>query len=77
MSEEESLQQMCSANSHIWGWNLGTYSKIGEEKSAAQHNMERNMLGITYKDRETNRWVRDQTKTLKTSYKQLKQGNGN
>ena len=32
--------------------------------SAAQHNMERNMLNITNKDRNTNMWVRDQTKVM-------------
>ncbi len=30
--------------------------------AAAQHNMERNTLGITYKDRKTNNWIREQTK---------------
>ena len=30
---------------------------------AALLNMERNMLGITFKDRMTNKWVREQTKT--------------
>jgi len=27
-------------------------------------NMERNLLNITYKDRKTNKWVRDQTKVM-------------
>jgi len=30
--------------------------------SAALHNMERNILNVTYKDRETNKWMRDRTK---------------
>ena len=30
--------------------------------AAAQHNMERSILNITYKDRKTNKWIRDQTK---------------
>ena len=38
---------------------------ICDEKklAAAQHNMERSMLNITYKDRKTNKWVREQTNT--------------
>ena len=32
--------------------------------SGAQHNIERSMLNITYKDRKTNKWVRDQTKVM-------------
>jgi len=32
--------------------------------SLAQHNMERNMLNITYKYRKTNTWVRDQNKLM-------------
>ena len=45
-------------------WAMTT--KLEKKIAAAQHNMERNMLGITYKDRKTNKWVREQTKT-KTS----------
>ncbi|XP_072015009.1 uncharacterized protein [Amphiura filiformis] len=29
--------------------------------AAAQHNMERSILNITYKDRNTNKWIREQT----------------
>jgi hypothetical protein len=29
--------------------------------AAAQHNMERSILNITYKDRKTNKWIREQT----------------
>ena len=43
-------------------WTLTT--KMEKKLSAAQHNMERNMLNITYKDRKTNKWVRDQTKVM-------------
>ena len=32
--------------------------------SAAQHNMEQNMINITYKDQKTNKRVRDQTKVI-------------
>ena len=43
-------------------WTLTTH--IEQKQSAAQHNMERNILNITYKDRKTNKWVRDQTKVM-------------
>ena len=32
--------------------------------SATQHNMERKILNVTYKDWKTNKWVRDQTKVM-------------
>jgi hypothetical protein len=41
-------------------WTLS--SKMESKLAAAQHNMERSILNITYKDRKTNKWVRDQTK---------------
>ena len=37
-------------------------NKMDKKIAAAQYNMERNMLGITYKDRKTNKWIREQTK---------------
>jgi len=43
-------------------WTLTT--QMENTFSAAQHNMERNVLDITYKHRETNKWVRDQTKVM-------------
>ena len=42
-------------------WTLS--SKMEKKLAAAQHNMERSMLNITYKDRKTNKWVREQTNT--------------
>ena len=41
-------------------WTLT--SKMERKLAAAQHNMERSILNITYKDRKTNKWIRDQTK---------------
>ncbi|KAG1714568.1 N-acetylgalactosamine kinase [Nymphon striatum] len=41
-------------------WTLTT--KMERKLAATQHNMERSMLNITYKDRKTNRWIREQTK---------------
>jgi len=32
--------------------------------SATQHNMEQHMLNISYENRKTNKWVRDQTKVM-------------
>ena len=43
-------------------WTLTT--KMEKKLSSAQHNMERNVPSITYKDRKTNKWVRDQTKVM-------------
>jgi len=40
--------------------------------SAAQHTMEQNMLNVTYKDRKTNHWVRDQTKVMDIMEKIIK-----
>ena len=40
-------------------WTLTT--NIEKKLSGAQHNTERNMLNINYKDRETYNWTRDQT----------------
>jgi len=37
---------------------------VEKKLSAAQHNMERNMLNVTYKDRKTSKWVREQTKIM-------------
>ncbi len=39
-------------------WTLTTKSE--KKLKAAQYNIERNMLGISYKDRKTNEWVREQ-----------------
>ena len=51
----------------ICSGNLDTKLENGEKKlAAAQHNMERSMLNITYKDRKTNKWVREQTNTHDT-----------
>ncbi|PIK48481.1 endonuclease-reverse transcriptase [Apostichopus japonicus] len=36
--------------------------KMERKLAAAQHNMERSMLNITYKDHKTNKWIREQTK---------------
>ena len=41
-------------------WSLTT--KMENKLAAAQSKMERSMLGINYKDRKTNKWVRSQTK---------------
>lgn len=41
--------------------------------AAAQRKMERSMLGITYKDRKTNGWVRSQTK-VKDILRSAKEG---
>ena len=40
-------------------WTLT--SKMEKKLAAAQHNMERSVLNITYKDRKTNKWIREQT----------------
>ena len=40
-------------------WTLTT--KLEKILSPAQYNMKRSMLKITYKDRKTENWVRDQT----------------
>ena len=56
-------------------WTLT--AKMERKLQAEQHNMERNMLGITYKDktgRQTNGLENKQR--LKTSWKQLNTGNG-
>jgi ribonuclease HII len=41
-------------------WTLTT--KMENKLAAAQRNMERSMLGITMRDRKTNKWIREQTK---------------
>lgn len=41
-------------------WTLT--SKMERKLAASQHNMERSILSITYKDRKTNKWIREQTK---------------
>ena len=51
-------------------WSLTT--KMERKLAAAQHNMERSMLNITYKDRKTNKWIREQTK-VKDIMKVIKQ----
>jgi len=43
-------------------WTLTT--EMEKKLSAAQHNMELNLLNITYKDRRTNNWVTEQTKVM-------------
>jgi len=43
-------------------WTLTT--KMEMKLPATLHNTERSMLNITYKDRTTNKWVRDQTKVM-------------
>ena len=43
-------------------WTLTT--KMEKKLSAAQHNMERKMLNITYKERKTNNWVREKTTVM-------------
>jgi len=43
-------------------WTLTT--NMEKKLSGAQHNMERNMLNIIYKDRKTNNWTSDQTKVM-------------
>ncbi|KAG1677496.1 Nucleoredoxin-like protein 2 [Nymphon striatum] len=45
-------------------WTLT--AKMERKLAATQHNMERSMLNITYKDRKTNRWIREQTKFSST-----------
>ena len=40
-------------------WTLT--AKMERKLAAAQHNMERSILNITYKDRKTNKWIREQT----------------
>jgi len=40
-------------------------NNILEKKlSATQHDIESNMLNISYKDRKTNKWVRNKTKVM-------------
>ena len=43
-------------------WTLTT--KMEHKLSAARYNMERSMVNITYKDRKTNNWVKDQTNVM-------------
>ena len=42
-------------------WTLT--AKMENKLAAAQRNMERSMLGITMRDRKTNEWIREKTKS--------------
>ena len=60
MLEETSLQLMYAFSNDIYGaetWALTT--QANNKLAAAQTNMERSMLNITYRDRKTNIWVRE------------------
>ena len=47
-----------------YGAETWTLTKQAQNKlAAAQTNMDRNMLNITYKDRKTNIWVRERGKS--------------
>ena len=55
---------MCAASLYIWCRYLDTDQASTEQLAAAQTNRERSMLNITYKDRNTNIWVRERTKGI-------------
>jgi len=53
---------MYPSSNDTWGRYLDINNK--NTFSAVQHNMERNVLNITYTDRDTNMWMREQTKVM-------------
>ena len=65
MLKKKCLQPVYPSSNDKWSRYRDINNNQMENKlSAAQHNMERNMLNITYKDRKTNKSVRDQTKLM-------------
>jgi hypothetical protein len=63
MSLKRKLYHQCVLPAMTYGSESWTMTKAMEHKlHAAQRNMERSMLGITWADRMTNEWIRLQTK---------------
>ena len=59
----------CVLPAMTYGADTWTLTKQAQNKlAAAQTNMERSMLNITYKDRRTNIWVRERTKLIDIIY---------
>ena len=63
LPEETGVQLLCAASYDIWcSWTL---TKQAQNKLAVeQTKMEMSMLNITYKDSNTNVWVRERTKVI-------------
>ena len=53
MVKKKGLQPVYPSSNDLESRNLDNNNKNGK----AQHNIGRNMLNITYKDRKTNKWV--------------------
>ena len=65
LPEDTRVQLMCVASYDIWCRETWTPTKQAQNKlEAAQTKIERSMLNITYKDRNTNIWVRERIKVI-------------
>ena len=63
LSLKRKLYNQCVLPAMTYGSETWTMTKAMERKlQAAQRNMERSMLGITWSDRKTNEWIRAHTK---------------
>ena len=63
------MYNSCVLPAMIYGAETWTLTKQAQNKlAAAQTNIERSMLNITYKDRRTNIWVRERTKLIDIIY---------
>ena len=62
---KKQVYNSCVLAAMTYGADTWTLSKQAQNKlAAAQTNIERSMLNITYKDRKTNVWVREKTKVI-------------
>ena len=64
LPEEICVQLLCPASYDIWCSDLDTDQTSTEQIAAAPTKMERSMINFTYKDRNTNIWVRERTKVI-------------
>ena len=62
--KKKALQPVHTTSNDIWNRGLDINNNNENKLSAAQHNMERNMLDITYTDWNINKWVREQTEVM-------------
>ena len=61
MLEETSLQPMHTSSNDIRRGNMGTTTQAKNKLAAAQTQMARNVLNITYWERKPNIWVKEKT----------------
>ena len=67
LPEETGVQLMCAASYDKYGAYTWTLTKKAHYKlSAAQTELKRSMLNITFNDRNTNIWVRERTHVIDT-----------